>query len=174
MNGQKGASLHGQDLLSVPWEKSTWAPPDAAKTQGSQHLKGRKIYSLPIFPLLLCLIKTTISLSHLLSGLSYRDPEDSCIGSFSLHPSPLGQNTLTSHPCLKICVSLKARLSVRRANPYSSWTLQSKAAHVWSAESLSRLHWSCRPALHMRVGLLQGWPHPHLIRIYEMSVKKMT
>ena len=36
------------------------------------HLKGHKIYSLLIFLCLLCLIKTAISSSHLLSGLSHQ------------------------------------------------------------------------------------------------------
>lgn len=67
-----GASLHRQDL---PWEKSTQALSDAAQMQDSQDLKRLKIYSLPIFLLLLSLIKTAISLSHLLSSLSYRDPK---------------------------------------------------------------------------------------------------
>lgn len=89
MSGQKGgASLHGPALLSMPWEKSTRAPFDAAQTQGSQHLKEHKIYSLSILLHLLCLIKTAIELSHFLSGLSYKDPEGTLQYFFLSHLTP--------------------------------------------------------------------------------------
>lgn len=56
------AACHGKNPSRVPSD---------AQMQGSQHLKGRKIYSLAIFFVLFYLIKTAILLSHLLLGLSY-------------------------------------------------------------------------------------------------------
>lgn len=96
-------SLNGQKTRSFsPWtgpaqhglRRSTQAPSDAAQVQASQHLRGHKIYSLSISFLLLYFIRTTISLSHLLSGLSYRDPERTlrCFSPSLFHtslPSPL-------------------------------------------------------------------------------------
>lgn len=57
-----------------------WSPLNVAWKWGSQHLEGYKIYPVSQHPLsvvlfLLCLIKTVILLRHLLSDLSYWEPE---------------------------------------------------------------------------------------------------
>lgn len=77
-------------------EKSSRALSDGAQRQGSQHLKGCKMYSLSIFLLLLCLIKTVVSLSHLLSSLSYGDPERTlhCLSLSPLTPLPTAEQVL--------------------------------------------------------------------------------
>ena len=61
MRGREAEPVYWQDLHSTPWENPV---------QGLSNLKGRKIYSLSIFPFLFYCIKI-ILLCHLLLGFSY-------------------------------------------------------------------------------------------------------
>lgn len=97
---KKREPLHREDLCNT-MEKPTWAPSDAVRMQGNQHLKGCTIYLLSVFFFLFYLIKTA-NLSYLLSGLSSWDPErplhslTSCPG--AEHPLPIPPHHLPVHP----------------------------------------------------------------------------
>lgn len=70
MRGKQKLSL--DRLCAVCLQKICLGPSDAAQTQGSQQLKGCKVYSLCIFLFLFYhLTRTAILLCHLLSDLSF-------------------------------------------------------------------------------------------------------
>ena len=69
--------------------KSMLGPSSAACTQGSQQLKGHKIYLLSVFLFLFHLIKTATLLCHLLPGLIEIQKEP-CTASLTLPPPSLG------------------------------------------------------------------------------------
>lgn len=66
--------LHQQDPCHVPWENLPGVHLKLHESRVPSILKDLNLFTISV-PVLLCVIRTSILLSHLLLGLSYQNPE---------------------------------------------------------------------------------------------------